>query len=35
MPIPLTADLVAQLQNDPLIRAVLNELGGQIVRVTE
>jgi hypothetical protein len=33
--IPVTPDLVAQLRNDPLVAAVLDELSGQVVRVVE
>jgi hypothetical protein len=33
--IPLTSDLLSQVQQDPLIRAVIDELGGQVVRVSE
>ena len=33
--IPVTAELVAQLRNEPLLAAVLDELNGQVVKVVE
>jgi hypothetical protein len=30
-----TPELMEQIQNDPLVRAVMNELGATIAKVTE